>query len=151
MPLTLILSVCLDPVLLDTRNLILRSAGYTVVPAVSLKEAVDRFRSGDFDLVLLSHTVTEKDQDRLACLIRASGSRIPVVSIASLGCGSHNAFVDATVGADPDELLAGIREALLNAAGKPAAAMATYGNVISEATRRVPSPQDSARPILRYR
>jgi DNA-binding response OmpR family regulator len=149
MPLTLILSICLDPVMLDARNLILRSAGYTVVPALSLKEAVDRFRSGDFDLVLLGHTVTEKDQDRLACLIRASGSRIPVVSIAAPGCGSRNAFIDATVGADPDELLAGIREALLKPAGKPAAATATYGNVICEATRRFPSPQESARPTLR--
>ncbi len=112
---TLVLSVCLDSSLLKTRRALLESAGYTVVSAFSLREAVDRFRDGDFDLILLSHSLPKQDRDRLVCLIRASGSRIPVVFLAA-GLDPNDTFADETVGSDPDSLLKGIREALIKAA-----------------------------------
>lgn len=114
MALTLVLSIGLDAELLSTRNLVLRSAGYTVVAAISLKEAIDRFQDGDFDLVLLCHSVPTKEKDRLTCWIRASGSHVPVVSVSGSPC-QRDTFTDATVESDPNSLLEGMRKALIKA------------------------------------
>lgn len=71
---TLILSVGLDPVNLFARETVLRSAGYTVVSAMSVKEAFHLFQNGDFDLMILGKTLPAKDRERLTCLIRVSES-----------------------------------------------------------------------------
>ena len=86
MALTLVLSVGLDPELLITRNLVLQSAGYTVVAAFSPREAVDRLREGDFDLVLLCQSIPTEEKDHLALWIRrATGSCcIPVRSVSGI-------------------------------------------------------------------
>lgn len=115
MALTLVLSVGLDPELLITRNLVLQSAGYTVVAAFSPREAVDRLREGDFDLVLLCQSIPTKDKDHLVLWLRAFGSRIPVISISGF-LYQRDAFADATVVSDPNVLLMAIREVLIIAA-----------------------------------
>lgn len=114
MALTVVLSVGLDPGLLGTRNLILQSAGYIVVSAYSIREAVDRFQEGDFDLVLLCQSIPARERDNLSCWIRASGSRIPVVSVSGHSC-QNDEFAGVTVGSEPGALLWGIREVLINA------------------------------------
>ena len=119
MSLTIVLSIGFDPSLLETRSLVLQSAGYMVESASSLKEAVNRFQSGDFDLVLLCHSVPRKDRDHLTSLIRASGSRIPIVSIAG-NLGERDAFANATLEDGPNNLLAGIRDVLVKAEKTPA-------------------------------
>jgi DNA-binding response OmpR family regulator len=73
MPTIVILVVGSDQSLLGTQRLILQSAGYSVVSTPSIIEAINRFLSGDFDLVILGHCIPTKDRDRLTCLIRASG------------------------------------------------------------------------------
>jgi DNA-binding response OmpR family regulator len=108
---TLVLSVGLDHELLDTRNLVLQSAGYTVVSARSIKEAVDRFQECDFDLVLLCRSIPTKDRERLSTWVRASGSRIPVVWVTGM-IWQTNPLASVTVDGDPVALLVGIREAL---------------------------------------
>ncbi len=114
MALTVVLSVGLDPHLLDSRSLVLQSAGYLVVTADSIKQAVDRFEEGDFDLVLLCQSIAAKEKDRLTGWIRASGSGVPVVFVSgNLDPGDVTAGV--TVGSDPQALLWGIREVLINA------------------------------------
>ena len=119
MPLTIVLAVGLDPSLLETRSLVLQSAGYMVESASSVKEAVDRFQSGDFDLVLLCHSVPIKDRDHLTSLIRAFGSRTPIVSIAE-NLGECDAFANATLEDGPNTFLAGIRDVLAKAEKAPA-------------------------------
>ena len=115
MALTLVLSVGLDAMLLSSRNFTLQSAGYFVVPAFSLKEAVDLFRNGDFDLVLLCQSIPAQERDRLTLWIRASGSRIPVVVVSGNLC-ERDAFTDATIDSESITLLTGIKEVLINAA-----------------------------------
>jgi CheY-like chemotaxis protein len=112
-PLTLILCVGQDPALLKTRNLILRAQGYIVESELSVNQAITHFMASDFDLVLLCHSLPAKDRDRLTCLIRASGSRIPVVSISS--SASHD-LAKASIGCGPEELLKGVKEVLAKAA-----------------------------------
>jgi CheY-like chemotaxis protein len=110
----IVLAIGFDLSLMTIRDLVLQSAGYAVVEASSLEEAVDHFQSGDFDLVLLCHSVPAADRERLASLIRASGSRIPIVSIAG-SLGECDAFANSTLEDGPNKFLAGIRDALSNA------------------------------------
>lgn len=102
---TLVLSVGSDPVVLDTRDLILRSAGYIVVSATSIREAVHLFQDGDFDLVILCHSLPKRESERLTRFIRALGSRIPIVSVSGGVFAERNDFVDADLNKDPVSLL----------------------------------------------
>jgi len=111
MALTLVLSVGLDPEVLGIRNIVLQSAGYTALRATSLKAAVDCFQALDFDLILLCQSIPAQEKSRLTSWIRASGSRIPIVSVSEKPC-QRDAFADVTAESDPKALLAGIEEAL---------------------------------------
>ena len=108
---TLILSVDLDPMILNAREAVLRSEGYIVVSAASIKEAFHQFHEGDFDLMILGETIPIKDRERLTCLIRASGSRIPIASISSTPWDKY-VFPDASLLENPAEIVAGIRRVL---------------------------------------
>ena len=115
MPTTVVLAVCLDSLVPGPQDSAWRSAGYFFIPANSIKEAISHFKAGDFDLVLLGHTIPAEARERLTFLIRATGSNVPVVSMA--GLSDHNdSFVDATQGADPGILLAGMENLLANKA-----------------------------------
>jgi CheY-like chemotaxis protein len=120
MMLGIVLGVGFNPSLMTTRMLILQSAGYVVVLASSLQETVDHLQSADFDLVLLCHSVPATDRERLTSLIRASGSRTPIVSIAG-SLGECDAFANATLEDGPNKFLARIREVLIKAVKTPAA------------------------------
>jgi CheY-like chemotaxis protein len=52
-----ILAVGQDPVLLKTRSQVLRAEGFTVVPVLSLIKAIGYLLEGDFDLILLCHSI----------------------------------------------------------------------------------------------
>jgi hypothetical protein len=82
-----------------------------------------RLHAGDFDLVLLCHSIPMKDRDHLTCLMRATGSLTPVVSIAR-NLGACDAFVNATLEDGPNKFLAGIGEELGKAARRSANGMA---------------------------
>jgi CheY-like chemotaxis protein len=119
MQMAVVLAVGFDSSLMRTRSLVLQSAGYIVASASSLKEAVARFQTGDFDLVLLCHSIPMRDRDHLTCLIRSTGSLTPVVSIAR-NLGACHAFLNATREDDPSKFLAGIGEDLGKAARRSA-------------------------------
>src|ERR1019366_5708218 len=84
MSITVVLAVCVDSWLLASYDAAWRSAGFIVIPAASIRDAIDHFQAGDFDLVLLGHSISNEDMERLVFLVRASGSQTPVVSIADL-------------------------------------------------------------------
>ncbi len=142
MGLAVILSVGVDPDVMGTRSLVLQAADYLVVTAYSIKEAVDHFRGGDFDLVLLCQSIPAKDRYRLTCWVRASGSRIPVVTVSGRFF-QEDAFADVTVGSDPATLLGGIREVLVNAGTHAAQASAAFDK------QEVPAKQAKKPPASR--
>jgi CheY-like chemotaxis protein len=111
MPLATILSICLDPTLLNSRSRLLQSAGYMVVSATSVQQAVSRFRNGNFDLVLLCHSIPLEDRRGLASLLRASGSITPIAVISEFA-DSYDEFMDVTLENNPKALLMGIRQLL---------------------------------------
>jgi len=106
---TLVLSIGFDLALLDIRNQVLQSAGYIVVSAMSAEEAIHLFRDGDFDLVILCHSLPREHCERLTHFIRNSGSRIPVACVSGEFRQSPP-FTDATLEKTPVQFLAGIRD-----------------------------------------
>jgi hypothetical protein len=126
MPLTVVLAVGLDSSLLAGQSSIWESAGYVVTSTGSIREAIGHFRYGDFDLVLLGHAIPTDSRERLTFLIRASGSRTPVVCVtdSSTDCDS---FADATLKNEPSNLLQGIGELLAERAKPPAPSRAMPG------------------------
>jgi CheY-like chemotaxis protein len=110
----IILSVGENRTLLETRNIILRSTGYIVESARSLKQAIDQCRARDFDAVIMCHSVSSKDRDCLTCWIRASGSLTLVVSV-SRNLGQGDDFADTNLGHEPEKLLNGIKDVLMGA------------------------------------
>ncbi len=116
MPLRVLLAVGLDSSLLQSRRSVWQSAGYYVTSAGSIREGIAQFHEGDFDLVLLSHSIPAESRERLAFLIRASGSRIPVVCVSD-SSGGCDSFADATIRDGPDNLLEGIEDLLAKRMG----------------------------------
>lgn len=109
MPHTVVLMVGQDRILTETRSQVLRTAGYVVVPAFTLRQAMDEFLQGDFDLVLLCHSIPEDARERLVDVLREHTSRTPIVSIASFA-GQLDGFADATIETDPTLLVASLHK-----------------------------------------
>jgi DNA-binding NtrC family response regulator len=126
MPLTVVLAVGLDSSLLAAQNSVWQSAGYFVTSTGSIREAIGHIRDGDFDLVLLGHSIPTDSRERLTFLIRAIGSRTPVVSVtdSSTGC---DLFADATIRNEPSNLLQSIGELMAERAKSPAPIRAMPG------------------------
>jgi DNA-binding response OmpR family regulator len=140
MALTVVLSVGLDPGLLRARNLVLQSAGYIVVSAHSVTEAVDQFQTSDFDLVLLCQTIPTRDRDGLTWWMRAFRPGTPVVSVAGNLCAG-DVVAGVTIGSDPAALLWGMREVLVNSKNLTARTAATLGKQEGEAARMKKPPR----------
>lgn len=122
MSFTVILALGLDSLAAGQRS-IWQSAGYFVTPIKSISEAIIHLREGDFDLVLLGHSIPTDSQERFTSLIRESGSRTPVVSITGSST-VRDSFADATIRNDPDSLLKSIRELMAEVARAPVASQA---------------------------
>jgi hypothetical protein len=95
-----------------------KSAGYVVISTASIREAIVHFIDGDFDLVLLGNGIPPESRERLTFLIRASGSRIPVLCIANSSCDTDS-FADATVRNEPIDILRGIEEIMSSRRNTP--------------------------------
>ncbi len=126
MPVTVVLAVGLDSWLLEDHRAAWRSAGYYVISTASIKEGINHFKAGDFDLVLLGHSIPAEAREKLAILIRATGSRVPVVCIAATS-GHRDSFADATFEQHSSELLTGIGALLKSKARMRAASATLYG------------------------
>jgi DNA-binding response OmpR family regulator len=107
-----VLSVSNDESLLKTRHHMLEKAGYQVVSAYGLAEAMQHFQEQPFDLVLLGHTLPQGDQTALIAKARET-CPCPVLSIRLTHESPHpdaDYSVDASDG--PEALMQSIRTAL---------------------------------------
>jgi hypothetical protein len=104
MPLKVVLAVGVDSRMLAAHGAEWRSAGFIILPVVTMRDAFEHFRTGDFDLVLLGHSLPMESKERLTYLIRSSGSRTPVLSIAGAS-GNCDLFASATVRNDSNSML----------------------------------------------
>jgi CheY-like chemotaxis protein len=135
MRITVVLAVGLDSWQLTLQDLDLKSAGYVVISASSTRDAIEQFKVGDFDLVLLGHSISAEQKERLTSLIRASGSRTPVVCIPN-SSGDCNSFVDGPLQDDASALMTGVEEVLAKTRRAPAMPAILYGDVAEVAAHR---------------
>jgi len=112
-PPTLVLHVGHDFMLLHTRSLVLRSAGYIVKCEYTVEDAIRHFLSADFDLVLLCHSLSEEERQRFIHRVRERGSSTPVLSV-DLSCTSNTQGTadNPRIGNDPIALLKRLGETL---------------------------------------
>jgi CheY-like chemotaxis protein len=116
----LILSAGRDPDLLKARNAALMAQGYRVAAASDSCEVVDKLLNGDFDLVLLCHTMPEEDRRRLARIISSHTPSTPVVFISKNSCETISGDARA-VQCHPDQVLATLGMSLARRSGPWAA------------------------------
>ena len=79
-----ILSVSYDRALLDTRHMLLTNAGFKAKSAVGFTAAIELCRSGQFDLIILGHSIPSKDKDAIMEQARKS-SDAPVLALTRTG------------------------------------------------------------------
>src|SRR5437868_13773863 len=121
MPQNAILSAGRDRARLYPRNRVLEDAGYSVTPATTSAETVERFFTGDFDLVILCHSIPMDERERIAMLVHNHSPSTPVVVLADMASRRYN-FGDLTVESDAGSLLQSVPVALkLAAERKPPA------------------------------
>jgi DNA-binding response OmpR family regulator len=98
-----VLSVSADSALLRTRSLLLKTAGYTVVEHSSTDAAAKQFLAGDFDAVLLCHSLPVDQRSWLIGLIYSHSASTPILIISDrfLGCDRRVVIVEN----DPESLL----------------------------------------------
>ena len=107
-----LLSVGYDPVLMQTRSLILRQAGFTVDEAYNLNGAFARLKSDSIDAVLLCHTVPQGEQRSFIAAAHQLRRMLPIICIQAHDhdVHQHNCL---SVGSDPAQLLAAIKSAAI--------------------------------------
>ena len=105
----ILLSAGRDPSLLFTRRKVLEAAGYSVVTAATPIELISQFFSGDFDLVILCHTIPFEEKQKISSLIRGHSPSTSILALSDV-LGQFWSFVDETVANDPVALLAAIPE-----------------------------------------
>jgi hypothetical protein len=117
MPRNAILSAGRDRPLLFTRNRVLEEAGYSVTSTFTAADTVENFFAGDFDLVILCHSIPLDERQRIAQLVRMHSPSTPVIVLADLPTRRFD-FGDITVDSDANSLLEAVPKALTLAASR---------------------------------
>jgi CheY-like chemotaxis protein len=76
-----ILSVGNNPILMSSRSLLLRNAGYAVDETYTVDKAISLLEADSIDAVLICHTVPKHDQQVLIAAIREKRRLMPVLCI----------------------------------------------------------------------
>jgi DNA-binding response OmpR family regulator len=66
-----ILSVSYDKALLHTRELMLSREGFEIVSAVGFSAAIEACKEGQFDLVIMGHSIPPADKSAIITQLRA--------------------------------------------------------------------------------
>jgi CheY-like chemotaxis protein len=107
----LILSAGRDPELLKSRNIALSALGYKVAAASDSVEIVDRLLNGDFDLVLLCHSIPDEDRLRITRIVARYTPSTPVVLVSQDG-GSAYAAGARIVQCRPNQIMSALTHSI---------------------------------------
>lgn len=112
-----ILSISYDETLLRTRQMLLHHVGYHVTSAFGYSAAIRESAQGDFDLVIMGHSIPHEDKEAIAKQVRIA-SNAPILSLLRhtepiLTVAEYNVSPD-----DPAALLQYIQEITHRAEGK---------------------------------
>ena len=84
MPRQRILSISYDPSLLQTREMMLKMAGYDVVSAEGFARAIENC-SGHFDLIIMGHSIPQTDKRAIVAELRRHHCDAPLLSLLRPG------------------------------------------------------------------
>ena len=115
----LILNVSYDQSLLDSRELVLCSVGYAVESTSSIEDALMRFSARHFHVVLIGHSVAERDRKRFISLIRQHNPSVPVVFVSNEDEPIDDPSADITTVNHPKKLLQSVSVALQTVVQRP--------------------------------
>ena len=135
MPLKVVLGIGVDTSIQEIQSSAWKSSKYIVTFAWSIKDAITHFRYGDFDLVLLGHSLPAESRERLTFLIRASGSRVPVVFVTD-SSNVCDRFADVTVEGGPTKILEEIEKLMASRVRTPTSRSNIPLSVTWQATAR---------------
>jgi DNA-binding response OmpR family regulator len=79
-----ILSVGKEPILMASRTLVLRNAGYGVEEAHTVDKALALVEADSIDLTVICHTVPRSEQAVLISFVREKRRLMPILCIRSL-------------------------------------------------------------------
>jgi DNA-binding NtrC family response regulator len=79
-----VLSISYDPILLSIRQQLLEQNGYTVVSAEGFTEAMERCRGGEYDMVVMGHSIPHKDKEALFDAVTRH-CKVPVLCLMRTG------------------------------------------------------------------
>jgi DNA-binding response OmpR family regulator len=99
-----ILSVSYDRPLLRTREMLLRRHGHSVTSALGFTDAVEQCENGKFDLLILGHSIPDKDKRHLITLFRGS-CPAPVLALRRQGENTPDGADEHVYPDDIDALL----------------------------------------------
>ena len=116
----LILSAGRDADLLKRRNHALAAQGYSVAAASNPVEIVEKLLNGDFDLVLLCHTIPEEDRLRVARIVASHTPSTPVVTVSDEG-DNGSAVGTRIVQCRPDRIMSTLTHSRARNSGPRAA------------------------------
>ena len=110
---TRILSLGRDKHLLSLRTILLENAGFEVIEAYSINDALRLAQSDAVDLVLVCHTVPRSEQSLLVSGIRQRRRLMPILSVIAQDFVMP---VEGSLGARtaPQQLLDALRQAAVN-------------------------------------
>lgn len=106
---SVVLSVGKDGPLLHSRSAVLRAAGYMVTEETSFRRAVVAFDAGDYDAVLLCHSLDAKSVARFAEAIHKRSPSTPVVQVAANWSSETRSEV-VPIESEPHTMLASLHE-----------------------------------------
>ncbi len=103
-----ILSISYDETLLRTRELMLKGAGHTTVSALGYHDGRVACGRGNFDLIIIGHSIPEKDKVDLIVCFREANPGAQVIALTR--AGEHRLKeVDAYLSpGEPEELIRAI-------------------------------------------
>ncbi len=110
-----ILSVSYNPALLATRAMILNLSGYEVVSAEGFTEAVEHCRTDDYDLLIMGHSIPQKDKQAIIAEARKKRDGVPVLALLRANepkLSEASQSMEASEG--PESLLRCVRNLLPN-------------------------------------
>ena len=97
-----ILSISYDATLLATRRLLLEREGYEVVSAEGFAAAIE-VCDNHFDLIIMGHSIPQKDKRAIVAELRKHGCVVPVLSLLRI---HEHPIPEATHGVDPADPVA---------------------------------------------
>lgn len=107
----LLLSAGRDPALQKQRNAQLLAAGFKVASASDSCKVVEKLLNGDFDLVLLCDSISDRDRELLARIIGSYTPSTPVVLICRSD-GGEQVVGNGPLRCPPEQLLATVTGSL---------------------------------------